>query len=241
MGSRADFRNKKSDREQLAHRVEEKAKLHRHRHRAEGVLQDEQPGLSGSRRLSRRLVIRAMRLDCAQARPRPVQEIRSASIASLEGDRAGDVDHDCRLGGEFRQLSRERFLGRGSARERLGHRRKRILELARRHCLSSATETQVDGLLSGQSERIGDSGPTRRGGHRRLPPLFAGVGDRDEMAGQIAAVDGGHIFGLERLEIPGIIPIVEVAAKARHANHRRKRRLQPFDGLGRANPTEVAG
>ena len=73
IGIQSGFGNEKSDREQLAHRVEEKAKLHRHRHRAEGVLQDEQPGLTGSRCLSRRLAIRAMRLDGAQARPRPVQ------------------------------------------------------------------------------------------------------------------------------------------------------------------------
>ena len=102
IGIQGGFGNEKSDREQLARTVEEKAKLHRHRHRAEGVLQDEQPGLTGSARLSRKLVIRAMRLDRGQARPRPVQEIRSASIAPLESDRAGDVDHDCRLDGEFR-------------------------------------------------------------------------------------------------------------------------------------------
>ena len=102
MGSGVDFRNEKSDRKQLAHRVEEKTKLHRHRHRAECALQDEQPGRVGCARLGQRLVICAMRLDCGQARPRPVQEIRSASIAPLEGDRAGDVDHDRRLGGEFR-------------------------------------------------------------------------------------------------------------------------------------------
>src|SRR5208283_5742561 len=61
-------------------------------------------------------------------------------------------------------LGRERLLRWGSAFERLGQRRKRILELARRHCLSSATETQVLGMLRRQGERIGDSGPTRRGG-----------------------------------------------------------------------------
>jgi hypothetical protein len=125
-------------------------------------------------------------------------------------------------------------------RESIGHRRKRILELARRHCLGSATEAQVDGLPSGQSERVGDSGPTRGGGHRRLPPLFAGIGDRDEMARQIAAVDGGHIFGFERLEIASVVPIVEVAAKARHANHCRERRFRR-SMVGPCQSTEVAG
>ena len=99
----------------------------------------------------------------------------------------------------------------------------------------------MDGVLSGQSEGVGDSRSTRRSGHRRSPPLFAGIRDRDEMAGQIAAVDGGNIFGLERLEIASVVPVVEVSAKTRHASHCRKRRFQPFDGLGRANPTEVTG
>ena len=61
------------------------------------------------------------------------------------------------------------------------------------------------------------------------------------MAGEIAAVDGGNIFRLERPEIPGVVPIVEVTAEARHASHCRKGRFQPVDGLGCANPTEIAG
>ncbi len=94
--------NEKSDREQLARTVEEKAKLHLHRDCAEVVLEDEQPGRIGCARLSRRLMIRAMRLDSGQGRPPPVQEIRSATIAPHERDSAGDVDHRRALGGEFR-------------------------------------------------------------------------------------------------------------------------------------------
>ena len=72
IGIQSGFGNEKSDREQLALRVEEKAKLHRHRHRAEGVLQDEQPRLPGSGGPAERLVIRTMRLDSGQARLRPI-------------------------------------------------------------------------------------------------------------------------------------------------------------------------
>ena len=101
--------------------------------------------------------------------------------------------------------------------------------------------TKVNGLLCGQRERVGDSSPTRCGGHRRLPPFPAGVGDRDEVAAQIAAVDGGNVLGLEDPEIAGVVPIEEVAAETRHTDHRRQRRLQALDGLARADPTEVAG
>ena len=150
IGIQSGFGNEKSDREQLTRAVEEKAELHRHRHRAEGGLQDEQPSLSGGDRLRRRLAIRAMRLDCGQTRPRPVQKVRSASVAALESNRFGDVDHDCGLAREFRQLGRERLLRSGSAVKRLGQGRERILELARRHRLGSATETQVHSMLGGQ-------------------------------------------------------------------------------------------
>ena len=106
-----------------------------------------------------------------------------------------------------------------------------VLRPARRRAASSAA----------QSERVGDAGAPRRRVDRRSPPFSAGVGERDEMSGEVAAVDGGHIFGIERAEIARVVPIVEMAAKARHASHRRERRFQPVDGLGRADPTEIPG
>ena len=139
--------NDESDRQQLPLLVEEKAELHRHRHGAERILQHDQPGVARSDGLRRRRQISSMRVDRGEARLRPIQEVRSAAVAALERDRACDIDEDRRLAGEFRQLRRERVVGKGCAFERLGHGRKRVFELARRDRLSSAPTTQVDGLL----------------------------------------------------------------------------------------------
>ena len=47
----------------IAVRAVEKTELHRHRHRAERALQDEQPGRARYGLLSRKLVVCAVRLD----------------------------------------------------------------------------------------------------------------------------------------------------------------------------------
>ena len=113
--------NNKSDRQQLPLLVEEKAELHRHRHGAERILQHDQPGVARSDGLRRRRQISSMRVDRGEARLRPIQEIRSAAVAALERDRAGDIEQDRRLAGEFRQLRCERFVfGKGRAFKRLG-------------------------------------------------------------------------------------------------------------------------
>ena len=60
------------------------------------------------------------------------------------------------------------------------------------------------------------------------------------MPGQIAAVDGGHVFRIERAQIARVVPIVEMAAEALQTAHRRERRLQPLDRLAGSDPAEVA-
>ena len=57
--------------------------------------------------------------------------------------------------------------------------------------------------------------PARRGAASRaaIAPLPAGVGERDQMAGQIAAVDRGDIARLERPQIARVVPVVEMAAE----------------------------
>ena len=70
--------------------------------------------------------------------------------------------------------------------------------------------------------------------------LLAGIGEGDEMAREIAAVDGGNVLRIERPEVDGIVPIVEVAAEPVHAAHRAKRRLKPHDHVVETDPAEIA-
>ena len=47
------------------------------------------------------------------------------------------------------------------------------------------------------------------------------------MTGEVPAVHGGHVAGLERAEVARVIPVVEVAPEALEAAHRREGRLEP--------------
>ena len=61
--------------------------------------------------------------------------------------------------------------------------------------------------------------PARRCASReRLSrPFPARIGERDQMPGQIAAVDGGDISRIERAQIARVVPVVEMTAEAREA------------------------
>jgi hypothetical protein len=74
----------------------------------------------------------------------------------------------------------------------------------------------------------------------RLVPRLAGVGERDQMTRQVAAVDRGDVVGVQHLSVDGAVPVVEVAAEALEPLHRIERRLEPLDGLDAAGPAEVA-
>src|SRR5579864_6832756 len=71
--------------------------------------------------------------------------------------------------------------------------------------------------------------------------MSAGICKSDQMSSQITAIDRGDVSRIQRTKIPGIIPIVEMAAEALQATHRRERCFQPLNGLVRPHPSEVAG
>ncbi len=60
------------------------------------------------------------------------------------------------------------------------------------------------------------------------------------MAREIAAVDRGDVFRLQRAKVLGAVPVEEMAAEALELVQRRECRLQPFDGPERAAPAEIA-
>ena len=72
-------------------------------------------------------------------------------------------------------------------------------------------------------------------------PACTGIGERDQMTGEIAAVDRGDVGGLERPEVGRVVPVVEMTAIALQPLHGRKRRLDALHRLDRADPAEIAG
>ncbi len=67
-------------------------------------------------------------------------------------------------------------------------------------------------------------------------------GDREnaQMAGEIPAVDGGDVAGLQRLERARVVPVVEVSAVALEIRYRRQGRAEPVDRVERADEAEVS-
>jgi hypothetical protein len=68
---------------------------------------------------------------------------------------------------------------------------------------------------------------------------FAGVRDRNEVGGEVAAVHRRDVARLERPQVLGRIPVVEVTATAFEPLHRAERRFQALDQLQRTDPAEV--
>ena len=61
------------------------------------------------------------------------------------------------------------------------------------------------------------------------------------MPGEIAAVHGGDVSRLERSQLPGSVPVVEMATKTLQTLHRLESRFETVDEVHRAEPAEVAG
>ncbi len=116
----------------------------------------------------------------------------------------------------------------------------RVVELAQGHGLGLAAVAQAGGFRAGYVESVGDAVEASLRRNRTASPFPARVRQRDQVSGQIAAVDGGHVSRVERAQIARVVPIVEVSAEALQAAHRRKRRLEPFDRLVGPDPAEVA-
>ncbi len=70
--------------------------------------------------------------------------------------------------------------------------------------------------------------------------LLADIGECDQVAGEIAAVDRGDILRLQRPEIRRVVPVVEVAAEPLHPAHCPQRRREPVRHVAEADPAEVA-
>ena len=70
-------------------------------------------------------------------------------------------------------------------------------------------------------------------------PRLAGLGQSDQVAGQVAAIHRGDVERLERRQGSGVVPVVEVALAAFHPEQRGQCGFQPFDGAVRADPGEV--
>ena len=222
--------DQKADRQQLAGGIEQEAELHRLRHHRRGVL-DAAKALGEAGR-----GIVAVRGDGAHNRGCPEQHVVGGVGAVLgqglrEAMRRLGLDHE---GGSVAG----RAVGRGVRNslqadqdrvERLGDVRRRAMPII-----------QARDRGAGQADRIADAGTIGSAGGAD-PPVMRRVGQRDEVPGQIAAIDRGDVARVERAQVGRVVPVVEMPPETRELCHLRKRRLQPVDHLRGADPAEVAG
>ena len=63
-----------------------------------------------------------------------------------------------------------------------------------------------------QRDRVIDPGQRGRDRQRLVDHLAAGIRQRQQVAGEVAAVDRRHVGRLERLQVARVVPVVQVAA-----------------------------
>src|SRR5687768_5014260 len=90
----------------------------------------------------------------------------------------------------------------------------------------------ADGRATGQlneQETVLDPRERRAREDRTIDHLLAGLRERDEMAGEVAAVDRRDVLRVERTAVFRVVPVVEVAAEALEGVHGRDGGFQALD------------
>ncbi len=92
---------------------------------------------------------------------------------------------------------------------------------------------QPNGIVNARKELGIDGGS--------MHPLTTPVGKHNEMSREIAAVHGGHILRIKRLQPQRVVPVEEMSVTEFETAHRRQRRFQALARVQRAEPPKVAG
>ena len=179
-----------------------------------------------------------MGVDRTQDRARPKQRIRAWPVRPFDRDRAGDIDHDLGLGAKAGKLGQTIDFRKGDQLQSQRDNGHAFVELMQGHRLGLAPVAQASAFGAGDVERIGYAAEAPRGIEGTIPPGFAGIGERDQMSREIAAVDRRYVSRFERPKIARVVPVEEVAAQMLHAIHCRQRRLEAIDRLPRSDPPE---
>ena len=90
-----------------------------------------------------------------------------------------------------------------------------------------------------EERRVLDSGEGRPAKSGLVDHVPTGVPQRDQMSGEISAVDRGHVFRVERTTVFRVVPVVEVATEVLEPGHRSQRGLESLHGVHEAKPAEI--
>ena len=172
---------------------------------------------------------------------RPRQDLGSGSLLDLARERAGDVQQVLRLGLQLLEPAHPFGKRRRGIVERGRHRLRGLAQMRLRHRLRAPRMLGLLLRLEKQLERVSDSLQDLRAEEGAMHELAARLRHGDQVPCEIAAVDGGDVGGIERPEVPGVVPVEEVAAEAPQRGHGVERVLEPLRRVEDPDPAEVVG
>ena len=202
-----------TDREQLAIIIEQKCILHFERYHPRIASQCGQT-CSGIRRFCL-FLITAVASDCVPNGVGPEYEIAVSVLAAFdrEGSRhvRDGVSSYCKLRKPFGDVHAIGYrLPQIDSQLRDG-----FLKLSPRHRLRARSVAHAGGFFSRQLKRVGDTCKSTGVIQWSLGPLLARGRQREEVSGQISAIDRRNVGRIERPQVLCVVPIVEVAAEPR--------------------------
>ncbi len=113
--------------------------------------------------------------------------------------------------------------------------------LARSRGAAGASGPDLPEPLFGECQRGLEGPPGAPVEHRVVGDREARVPESDQVPGQVAAIDGRDVPGLEDPEVRQVVPVVEVSAETLHALERLEDTLQPLRHVLRGEEAEVVG
>ena len=90
-----------------------------------------------------------------------------------------------------------------------------------------------------EKDGIGNPGEYLRAKQRAVDDVLARLSERDEVTGEVSTIDRGYVFRIERAEVTGVIPVIEVTTETFEAVHRSERGFEPLDCGHGAEPAEI--
>ena len=227
------FGNQETDRQQPAAFIEQEVELHGARHGPRRCLDREQstiqiirhPGGQGVAMMAGNRAVR--RLD-------PEQHVGALRIGTLARERTREVD------GGFRhrqcRFEADRRPGQG-CRQPV----ERPNEFGAGDEMSAAIVGQRRQSLAGEGETVGRAARAIGLHGASCAPGATGVGKRDQVSGEVAAIHRRDVARLEGTQITRVVPVEEVSPKPLQPLHRREGGFKALHRLGGADPAELAG
>ena len=171
----------------------------------------------------------------------PADELAVGTVAALRGERADDVDQRPGMGLQLVEADRPVLLRGRRPGAPVGRLQERLVQVPAADRLGPSLVADVGRGLPCQSDGIVDAGEGHLDRQRPVEHLAAGIRKGQQVAGQVAAVNGGDVGRRERLQRARVVPVVEMPVKSLEPPDGGERGLDPLDHLQGADPAEVPG